>query len=78
MTQKEEILQYIKDNGSITPMDAFYNLGITKLATRVGEMRRKGIKFEIVIEKRRNKYNTRTVRYARYFLSKEEADEHAD
>lgn len=72
MTQKEEILQYIKDHGSITPMDAFYDLGITKLATRVSEMRKEGIEFEIVIEKRRNKYNTRTVSYARYSLRKEE------
>jgi hypothetical protein len=77
MTQKEEILQYIKEHGSITPMGAFYDLGITKLSTRVGEMRKKGIEFEIVIEKRRNKYNTRTVRYARYSLRKEETDEQA-
>lgn len=68
MTQKEEILQYLKDHGSITPMDAFYDLGITKLATRISEMRREGIEFDIKMEKHRNKYNTRTVRYARYSL----------
>ena len=33
MTQKEAVLQYIKDNGSITPAQAIYDLGITKLAT---------------------------------------------
>jgi hypothetical protein len=68
MTQREEILQYIKEHGSITPMDAFYELGITKLATRISEMRRSGIDFNIKMEKKRNKYNTRTVRYARYSL----------
>ena len=29
--------------GSITPMDAFSDLGITKLATRVSEMREEGV-----------------------------------
>ena len=42
MTQREQILQYIKDFGSITPMEAFSDLGITKLATRVSEMRKEG------------------------------------
>ena len=68
MTQREEILQYIKEHGSITPMDAFYDLGITKLATRISEMRKSGIEFNIEMVKHRNKYNTRTVRYARYSL----------
>jgi hypothetical protein len=68
MTQKEEILQYIKEHGSITPMDAFYDLAITKLATRISEMRKDGIEFNIEMVKHRNKRNTRTVRYARYSL----------
>ena len=68
MTQRDEILKYIEEHGSITPMDAFYHLGITKLATRISEMRRDGMEFNIVMEKKRNKYNTRTIRYARYSL----------
>ena len=68
MTQKEQILQYIKDFGSITPMDAFYDLGITKLATRISEMRNKdGIEFNIEIVRYRNKYN-KPSHYARYSL----------
>ena len=43
MTQRELILNYIKDFGSITPLEAFADLGITKLATRISEMRRDGI-----------------------------------
>ena len=39
MTQSERILKYINDFGSITPMQAFGDLGITKLATRISEMR---------------------------------------
>lgn len=45
MTQHEQILEYIRTFGSITPMEAFADLGITKLATRVSEMRREGISF---------------------------------
>lgn len=68
MTQREEILKYIKEHGSITPMDAFYDLGITKLATRISEMRKSGMEFNIEMVTKRNKYNTRTVRYAKYSL----------
>ena len=68
MTQKEMVLQYIKDFGSITPMEAFSDLGITKLATRVSEMKKEdGIEFKIEIVKGRNRYGKPT-RYARYSL----------
>jgi hypothetical protein len=67
MTQKEEILDYIKTYGSITPMEAWNELLITKLATRVSEMRKKGMEFKIEYIKKKNIYG-RTVRYARYSL----------
>lgn len=70
MTQKELILKYIQDFGSITPMDAFTDLGITKLATRISEMRRTGINIKIDIEKGKNRYQ-KSIRYARYSLKKE-------
>lgn len=66
-TQKDLILDYLKRFGSITPMEAFYDLGITKLATRVSEMKAEGIKFEIVTEKRKNRFG-KTTHYARYSL----------
>ncbi len=69
MTQKEQIIDYIDRHGSITPMDAFH-LGITKLATRVSEMRKDGTKFHIVMEKGINKQGKRT-RYARYSWGEE-------
>ena len=70
MTQKEMVLKYIEDFGSITPLQAFADLGITKLATRVSEMRRKGVHFNIEIEKGTNRYGKPT-RYARYSFPKE-------
>ena len=42
MTQREAILQYIDEFGSITPMEAFAELGITKLATRISKCEKTG------------------------------------
>ena len=40
-TQYTKIYNFVKTNGSITPMQA-YEIGITKLATRISEMTRSG------------------------------------
>lgn len=65
MTQHEMILAYIEEFGSITPMEAFSELGITKLATRISELRRQGYEFHIEMVKTKNRYG-KTVRYAKY------------
>ena len=65
MTQKEAIVQYIKDFGSITPMEAFTDLGITKLSTRISEMRANGTEFKIEIITGKNRYGKPTW-FARY------------
>ena len=70
MTQKELVLQYIKDFGSITPMQAFSDLGITKLATRISEMKKDGMKFKTQAVKGKNRYGKPT-RYAMYSLPDE-------
>ena len=45
-TQKEEILQYMREFGWITPMDCIHQIGCTKLATRISELIRDGIQIE--------------------------------
>ena len=65
MTQREAILWYISENGSITPMEAFSELGITKLATRISEMRKDGMQFKIETVKGKNRYG-KPVTYAKY------------
>ena len=65
MTQHERILKYMDDYGSITPMDAFMDLGITKLATRIGEISRMGHRIEKKVEFTKNRYGQR-VHYMRY------------
>ena len=63
--QQKLILDYIAAFGSITPMDAFETLHITKLATRISEMKALGIQFDQVYESRRNGEG-KSVRYMRY------------
>lgn len=67
MTQRQRILRYIDDFGSITPMEAFQDLGITKLATRVSELIRDGERIEKIPEAGKNRYgdNTHYMRYRR-------------
>lgn len=66
MTQKERITNYIEEHGSISPMEAFSHLGITKLATQISEMRREGKEFDQKWETSKNRYGE-SVRFMRYF-----------
>lgn len=65
MTQHEKILKYISVHGSITPMEAYEHLHITKLATRISEMIRMGLEFEKVPESHVNANGERS-HYMRY------------
>ena len=46
MTQHQKIIEYMRKNGSITPMEAIIYIGCTKLATRIGEISRGGTQIE--------------------------------
>lgn len=63
--QQLDILWYIFCYGSISPMEAFSELSITKLATRISEMRMIGIQFDQDFESRINRFGKK-VRYMRY------------
>ena len=65
MTQRDAIIEYITEFGSITPMQAFSDLGITKLATRISEMRKDGMRFNIEMVTVEGRYQ-RTVTFAKY------------
>lgn len=68
MTQKERVIKYIQTFGSISPIEAFYNLGITKLATVVSNLKKDGIKFYQAMEHSTNRFDE-PVSYMRYWLS---------
>ena len=69
MTQKELILKYINDFGSISSFQAYADLGITQLATRIKELKAKGYEFKTESQKTNNRYG-KPVHFVRYYLIK--------
>lgn len=66
-SQHNDILRHINEFGSISPMEAFTEYGITKLSTRISEMSKRGIEFEKHFVKSKNRYGE-PVYYMRYSL----------
>lgn len=57
MTQKQRVLNYLQNHAEITPMEAFADLGITKLATVVSELiREDNAPIEKVWKRSTNRY----------------------
>lgn len=44
-TQRDKVLKYIQDFGYITSWQAYADLGITQLATRIFELKERGYSF---------------------------------
>lgn len=74
MSQKDMVLDYIGEFGSITPIDAFRDLGITRLSAVVFNLREDGHDIEKAIETGKNCFGNRA-RYARYSFGKGESIE---
>ena len=72
MNRAERVYQYMREFGSITPMDAIKDLGYTRLACAISEMKRDGHKVKTEIETGRNRWGKPT-HYARYYLVDENA-----
>lgn len=67
-------LDYIRESGSITPIDAFRDLGITGPAAVVCRPRREGHDIHREREHASNRYGQKA-RYARYGFGKGEGNE---
>lgn len=65
--QCERIVDYMKRFGSITTMDAFTDLGVTRLASRIHDLREGGMHIMSTTETRKNRFGE-TVHYARYTI----------
>ena len=65
MTQKERILKYLRDFGSITPLEALADLGIMRLGARIWELIRDGWPIDTETASSPNRYGQDT-HYARY------------
>lgn len=70
ITQRDRVLQYIKDFGSISSWDAYKDLGITQLATRIFELKERGYSFKTERISTKNRYGD-TSHYLKYTLIEE-------
>jgi hypothetical protein len=70
MTQRDRVIQYIKDFGSITRAEAFAELGIVELAARICELERMGYKFEKKTMYKENRYGE-MIHFTRYKLKED-------
>ena len=55
-SQNERILEYIKDFGSITQIDALRDLGVMRLASRISDLRSLGYPIISTTEVVKNRY----------------------
>ena len=68
MTQGERIMKYIGEFGSISSMEAFADLGITRLSARIFDLERGGVRFNRKQEAVKNRYGEK-VYYTRYSIA---------
>lgn len=74
VSQKSMVLDYMEEFGSIMPIDAFRDSGITRLSAIVFNLKEEGHDIDKVIETGKNRFGNRT-RYARYSFGKGEDNE---
>ena len=66
-TQNQRILDYIREFGSITQLDALKDLGVMRLASRISDLRKQGYPIVSKVEPVPNRYGE-TCRIKRYSL----------
>lgn len=68
IAQKDRILEYIRNFGSISSFEAYANLGITQLGARIDQLKKEGYEFKTEWERKTNRYGEKTD-YKRYYLA---------
>lgn len=67
VTQKDRLLKYFEDFGSITSWQAYADLGIMQLATRIFELKERGYIFKKEKVKKLNRWG-QPVLFDKYYL----------
>lgn len=68
-TQRNKILAYCAEHGSITVREAFTELGINSPTKRISEMRKSGLYTVDTVEESRTDANGVTKRWSRYYIA---------
>ena len=69
-TQTERVLNYVATFGSITTREAYLDLGIARLASRIYDLEKQGHHFNRETIKSKNRFGEDT-HYTRYTIRKE-------
>jgi hypothetical protein len=72
-TQCDRILRHLKDFGSITSLEAISEYGILRLASRIADIKRRGVKITRDTVRGVNRYGEAT-HYAVYSLQREDGE----
>lgn len=72
-TQCERIIKYLEDFTSITTLDAFLDLGVCRLASRICELRKQGYAIKDKQECVFNRYGEKCY-IKRYYIDEEKND----
>lgn len=68
IAQKDRIINYIREFGSISSFEAYADLGITQLGARIDQLKKEGYEFKTEWERKTNRYGEKTD-YKRYYLA---------
>ena len=68
LTQNEMIIKYIREFGSITTLQAFKDLGCTRLASRINDLKRQGYSFKDEFVTSKNRCGAK-VSYKKYYFA---------
>lgn len=68
-SQNELVLDYISEFGSITILEAFRDLGITRLASRINDLSKMGYVFNRETEYGENRFGKK-VHFTKYSIQK--------
>lgn len=68
IAQKDRIINYIREFGSISSWEAYSDLGITQLGARIDQLKKEGYKFKTEWESNTNRFGEKTD-YKRYYLA---------
>ena len=73
MTQCELVLKWLNEEGSITTFQAFTELGITRLASRIWDLRQQGYEIGQETVTKRNRFGE-VVHFKKYWLEYKEEE----
>ena len=67
INQRQRVINYIREFGSISSWEAYKDLGITQLGARIDQLKKEGYIFKTKWESSTNRFGEKT-EYKRYYL----------